>query len=332
MALDNRQTEIREGAGLEESRLNVEFIDFLKKYSTPILLVIAIVCVTYFGVTRYRLMVDQGLDEAFAQLDAARASRNPVSLIRVAEEFGEKASVGVLARLEAADLNLEAYRTGVPAGVVVGRDDKLPEGTSLLTPEERTKALGTAKDLYQQAFDRTKSEIGNATQAIGALFGLAAVAECDGKIDEARAFYTQIQERGTAAKLDLSVRIAKARAGSLDALAQAPKLYASETLAPNSPSRVVPFTSPVTNLKAMTVDGKVVPMDGSGGGITIPEEHKPIEVQLPPAQQPTTEPGPIPTTGDPTRVPVRPITPVPAPVPAAVPAPVPAPVPATPKK
>ena len=39
--MEERQTQIREGAGLEESKLNVEFIDWLQRWSTPILLLVA---------------------------------------------------------------------------------------------------------------------------------------------------------------------------------------------------------------------------------------------------------------------------------------------------
>ena len=40
--MDERQTQIRQGAGLEESRINTEFLDFLNKWSSPVLIVIGL--------------------------------------------------------------------------------------------------------------------------------------------------------------------------------------------------------------------------------------------------------------------------------------------------
>ena len=46
-SLDRRTRQITEGAGLEESRLNQDFVEFLKKWSTPLLLVIVAAVAAY---------------------------------------------------------------------------------------------------------------------------------------------------------------------------------------------------------------------------------------------------------------------------------------------
>jgi hypothetical protein len=41
--MDERQTQIRERAGLEEARYNQDFIEFLRRFGTPILMVAAVI-------------------------------------------------------------------------------------------------------------------------------------------------------------------------------------------------------------------------------------------------------------------------------------------------
>ena len=43
MSLDRRQTEIEIGAGQTESRLNRDFIEFLQKWTGPVLIIVALV-------------------------------------------------------------------------------------------------------------------------------------------------------------------------------------------------------------------------------------------------------------------------------------------------
>jgi hypothetical protein len=329
MAMEDRQRQIREGAGLEESRLNVEFIDWLKKYSTPVLMVIAVACLVYFGLTRYRQSVERGLDDAFQNLSAAREARSPANLLAVADKFPGKGSVTALARLDAADLYLEAYRTGVPAGVRVDRmTGNLPEGEKLLTDEQRTQALADAETQYKAVFEATKGVSGWSMHAVSSMFGLAAVAEARGEIDKARGFYEDIQKRAAAEKMTSVENIAKARVETLDQLATAPQLYASSSLAPTATTREVPFTTPMQNMQIRTSDGETVPVGQSGPAqpVQVPAPQTLPRVEIPvPAPSPDAQPastGPVPATGDPTRAPV---------IPPASPAPAPAPAPSEPK-
>lgn len=146
---DRIQGGLKEGAGLEESRLNREFIDFLQVWGPRVLMVIAAIALGYFLYGKYRLSQEAALARAFSELDAAVVARNPTSLIRVAEEQSGKAAVPLLARLAAADLYLESSRTGVPAGIQLDQAGALPEGTSFLTEEEKKSQLGKAAAEYE---------------------------------------------------------------------------------------------------------------------------------------------------------------------------------------
>ena len=71
--MDQRQAQIRERAGLEESRLNEDFIDFLRKYGFLILLVAALAAGLTSGVRWYREYTVRKVTTAFADFEAARA-------------------------------------------------------------------------------------------------------------------------------------------------------------------------------------------------------------------------------------------------------------------
>jgi hypothetical protein len=118
MAEDRRLAEIREGAGLQEARLNVEFIEFLRKWSTPLLLVLAALAVGYFLWNKQKEARAARVDEAYSQLNQSRetASPSPDALRRIAEDYKNVVGVHLLAKLTAADEYLPV-RLGGRVGV-----------------------------------------------------------------------------------------------------------------------------------------------------------------------------------------------------------------------
>lgn len=72
--MDDRQQQVQVGAGLQESRLNTDFIDFLKKYGTYGLYAMLAVVLSYVGWQRWTMHKNNTRDQAFADLGAAIAS------------------------------------------------------------------------------------------------------------------------------------------------------------------------------------------------------------------------------------------------------------------
>ena len=64
--MDERQTQIRQGAGLEESRINTEFLDFLNKWSSPVLIVIGLIGLGWFGLNYLERSKQSRMNNAFA--------------------------------------------------------------------------------------------------------------------------------------------------------------------------------------------------------------------------------------------------------------------------
>lgn len=245
--MDNRNQQIREGAGLEESRLNTEFIDFIQKWGGPFLILCAVAMGGWAAWNWWTKQQAQKLDIAFAQYEAqiAGGNPNPAALEDVAREFQGVASVSLLARLDAADIHLAAARSGVRSGATLNPDGTLASPDDAITEEDRTRVLAQASALYQMVYDEAFAARGKSLLAIKALYGLAAVAECKGEIPAARDQYQRIVEIAEAAGLDNHAALARARSESLDRLASPPVLLATASL-PQRPAPPTPELPPLT--------------------------------------------------------------------------------------
>ena len=259
---DRIQGGLKEGAGLEESRLNREFIDFLQVWGPRVLMVIAAIALGYFLYGKYRLSQEAALARAFSELDAAVVARNPTSLIRVAEEQSGKAAVPLLARLAAADLYLESSRTGVPAGIQLDQAGALPEGTSFLTEEEKKSQLGKAAAEYETVLAAAGTSDGMAIHAISALFGLASVAESRGEMDKAKERYTKLIEMANQVGFTREAEAAQKRIDTLPSLDTMPRIYAQSDL--------YIVKSAVAPVQVKTPDGSVVTVEAAGTSLTSP--------------------------------------------------------------
>ncbi len=179
--MDERQTQIVEGAGLEESRINEDLIAFLNKWSFPAMLVIAVISGGYYLKNAYERRKVARRDQAFAQLGAVEASQAPsvFSLTEIANQFEGVGSVAELARLRAADLHLEAARTGIDPA----------DGVTELSDDDRAFHLEQARGLYRQVLETVADDPDRALIAVNAAFGLGAVAETQEDQDSARTEY-----------------------------------------------------------------------------------------------------------------------------------------------
>ncbi|MBC7833935.1 MAG: hypothetical protein H7Y88_02405, partial [Phycisphaerales bacterium] len=225
--MEERQTNIKVGAGLDESRLNQDFIDFLKKWSMPVLLVILAGSAAMLGLRKWGEYKAGQVDQAFLQLDQAEVSGKPENLLRVAEEHSGQRAIPYLASLQAGDTFLKAARRRIAPGFDLKPDGTPIETEALLSDTQRTEYLGKAGAAYQSVFDRAKGNPDHALHTINALFGIAAVAEAKDDFDGASRAYTDIAARATAAGMPTLAAIADERRTSLTEIQTAPRLYAA---------------------------------------------------------------------------------------------------------
>jgi tetratricopeptide (TPR) repeat protein len=280
--VEDRHTEITEGAGLEESRLNEEFIEWLRQWSTPLLVFFAVLALGFFGMRKLEQAKIDKVNRAFQEMELAAAGPNPSpeSLKQVAEEFGKIRAVPHLSRLKAADIYLQAVRSGLRVGVVydptnpeqsdLNEDGTVKDPEFLLTDEDRASYLSEAESLYRRVAEDTDGEKFGVWHAIPAHYGLATVAECRGDFDEARRQYQRVIELDKSAGGKDQAEIAQHRIDTLDEIQNVPPLY-SMTELPPLPEPPAPPTAETPggegDASAVEPGGEVGPSpEGAGDG------------------------------------------------------------------
>lgn len=217
---EDRHYQIRERAGLEESRLNEGFIEFLRKYSSTVMGCVLIVVAGYWMYNKYNQSKQLELSSAFEeyQLALAGGKPNPTVLVELADKYGSVKSVGILSRLAAADAYLKAVREGNALGAAVNPDGSLQTTDGALTPELRDQYLAKAKEQYQLAFDAASASKDKMLLAVPAGFGLASVSESQGNKSETKALYEKVATLADKAGDAVHAAIARKRLDSLDTL------------------------------------------------------------------------------------------------------------------
>jgi hypothetical protein len=314
--MDERQAQIREGAGLDEARLNVEFIEFLKKWSTPILVIIAVIALGYYLFQQRKEVRKASLNSAFTQLDAARGAGNPVNLLGVADDNHGKGAVTHIAHLAAADIYLASFRSGVRPGGRVDNTGKPEDAADILTEDERKQQLERAAELYQTVITDTSGNADMVLHTLGGYYGLATVAECKGDMNAARQAYGQVETLAKGADLQDQAKLAAARIESLTTLATLPRLYARSEIPVSMqgqlPEGLVPVPNPFANQTPATATPEEAPaVPGPVGpaapGVNPPPAPAPSGSDpetgapgaTPPGEKPAEEPGATPPKKDP---------------------------------
>lgn len=248
MSIDQRHTQIREKAGLEESRLNQEFIGFLQKWSTPLMAIIAVAALGYVGLGKLKEQRVAKIDAAYREFQdvtpGGTLSASPDSLMNVASAYEDVPGVSILARLGAADSLMQAVRTGLRPGAVLTPEGVPETEDDVLSDADRAAFLDRAASAYNQVLSRTESVAGQEVHAIAALYGLVAVDAARGDIASARTHLERVKALATAADFPLHIEIATERLAALDGVSEAqPLISRSELPAPPAPV-VTPVATP----------------------------------------------------------------------------------------
>lgn len=305
--MEQRHQQIRERAGLEEARLNVEFIDFLRKWGPIVLTIAAIAAGGQFAWTKYKAAQVDKINRAFDEYNksAMTANPSPLALKAVAEEFSGVRGIGLLARLDAADAYLRSVRAGLKPGANLKADGTVETPDDLLSEQDRTAYLAEASTLYDQVLSETSAS-GQTMMSVSALYGLAAVAESRQEIDKAKGYYEQIVTKVEGGPYAFHATLAKARIADLPKLAQLPKLFMQAELpriagVDPEPAPPVPPASPAGpaapgDVTAPTPTGlpPAPSADPAAPAPAKPAEPQP-EAPKPEAQPATPAPAPAPT-------------------------------------
>ncbi|MGP1346525.1 MAG: hypothetical protein ACTS3F_07645 [Phycisphaerales bacterium] len=228
------------GAGLQESRLNTDLIDFLRKYGPYALYATLIVVGLYVAVNWYQERGEATRDQAFVALTAAAQSGSPDALLEVAEAHRGEGSVSELARLRAAMLIVESARLGVAVGTPQEQRAN-PPAEARLDEAQVNEHFSRAESLYRSVLERTRNQRDRYLVAQQARWGLATALSGQGKFDEAISVIEEYKATGERAGWSGHVAIAEER---LVLLQDAKALSALPTLASIPASNRAPATTP----------------------------------------------------------------------------------------
>ena len=223
--MDDRQTRITEGAGLEESRLNKEFIEWLNVWGFRILMVVLVLAATWVGKTRWDQYTERRLDVALVELEAEIVTGSPDGLVALAKAHKGIPSVWQQAMLNAAAINLESGRKAL----VPGGDPENPD--DFLTGQAANKQIENAAAIYTQIIDsvgRSSTSINVLDARSGRIASLISLQDADGARIELNELIVLLEMSGYT---DLKRR-AEERLASLDELISTPMLpsYAELTV------------------------------------------------------------------------------------------------------
>ncbi len=219
-----------EQSDLSESRVNQDFVDWLKTKGPNYLLVILAALCVYMLIVRWNQSKLQTNVEAWEALSTADMPRSKED---VADEYADVAGIADLAQITAARQYLASVRANATIesmaqqaaarATIQQPTPNAPILTVPLTVEQRDQNLAEATRLFQTVLDRlatvnSKSEPGRILLKTAAIEGLAAAAESIGDVQEAKQLYEQAAATAEIAYPKLAQQ-ARTRADNVDALA-----------------------------------------------------------------------------------------------------------------
>ena len=198
--VDERLKDIH-ATDLAESRVNEDFVEWLKTKGPQYLLMALLGVGLYLGVIKWKQYKVTYVTNAWTELAACTL---PGSFEDVADRYADVYGLPQQALRSAADTWLSLVQTsrtleGAPATV--------------LTDEQRLEYLAQAERLYLTLANSDDGSLGATLYAVSAMQGLAVVFECRGEIDEARRWYGEAANRAEGFYPDLARRV-RARAST----------------------------------------------------------------------------------------------------------------------
>lgn len=270
MSQIDRRLKNMQQADLTESRVNDDFLHWLKTWGQNILLAVLVVAALAMGYFWWSQKKEQAREEAWSELGAASL---PVALEEVAAKHEGKDAVAPFAEILAADRYMEAVMSNQRF------DREASAADAALTPELRTEWLKEADRLYAKVAARMANakRPGEYGFLFGALFGRAAVAEDMGDLKAAEGFLKEIEAKSKDTDFAADGTLAAKRLESLQALATKVELPSRpappaaptaipDLTAPGTPSILTPSAAPAPASGSSASDDIVKQLQGSGTG------------------------------------------------------------------
>lgn len=181
---------------LTESRVNEDFVDWLRNKGPTWLLVVLLAIVAFLAVNRWRRLGEEKRAEADMAL---REASLPSTLEEVAETYPDLFGIPQMALLRAGDQLIGAVQANQKLGAAAAIAEDPLAVPETLSETERAEYLTRAEGHYQAVLasleTAEESELAEALHAVRALMGLAAAAESRGDTETANRWCEQAAER-----------------------------------------------------------------------------------------------------------------------------------------
>ena len=226
---------------LTESRVNDDFVFWLKKNGMNTLLAVLIAACAFLGYNYWQRKNNEKAATAWS--DIANATL-PEAFEQIAKDHADVPLAAMMALLRAGDLRLAQIQSGVLVAAVTDATGKETTPAVALDAAGRKIAQDAADEDYTKAADiALKLAGGDARHAalvtLQSLFGRAAIAESRGDLEGAKKFLTSAE---TVAGTDWApiAKLAKARVDGLLALAEPITMPKNADLPAPTPAATTP--------------------------------------------------------------------------------------------
>lgn len=245
---------------LTESRVNDDFLFWLKNSGPNWLLAALLVACAYLGWNWWQQRAEAARAKIWDQLAAATT---PQELLELAANNPDESGLAVLAQINAGDIYLQSIVTGVRF------DRDAAAADAALDEATRKEWAATARAAYLAAAEQAQRDPGTASLAIPALFGVAALDEEAGDFASAKATLERIATLA-ATNYDTAAALASTRLGSLDGLAT------PYPVAPAPPPPAAPAELKASSLPALPTNDELFnTIAGSGSSAETPAAPAP---------------------------------------------------------
>ncbi|NBP51728.1 MAG: hypothetical protein EBU70_11260, partial [Actinobacteria bacterium] len=230
--IDRRLKNVQQ-ADLSESRLNDDFVHWLRTWGSNILLVVMVVAALVMLWFRWQQGKIDERDEAWKRLGGLTV---PESIEEFAAQHPGKDAIGAFAEMQLAD----RYLSSVASGRRFDRDASAVD--SAMTPELRTEWLRKADALYAGVATRIgdAKAPGDLGFVLGSLFGRAAVAEDLGDLKAAEEHLREASRRAAGTDFASIGEVADKRIATLQSLAAPVEFPSRPAPAAAAPPTAIP--------------------------------------------------------------------------------------------
>ncbi len=193
--MDERLKQVHQ-TELTESRINEEFVEWLKTKGPQYLLLLLVGVCGYLGWFRWNQHKANYFNGAWAEFVDCQL---PGSFEDVAQRYADVPGLPQQAMRAAADIWLKSVQNGTVLGDT--------QSTQVLSDEQRLDYLDRAGRIYHALANVDDGSLAMTLYTVSAMQGLAVVAESNGDIDEATRWYDMAAGRAESFYPELARRV-----------------------------------------------------------------------------------------------------------------------------